>query len=221
MKRNAILAFASFAILLSFGHRAALAQADDELQKFEIGAQFTALTLDKNFESDTEPGLGARFTYNVTRNFALEAEGNFFPKENRLDFRYGGRAIQGLFGIKLGKRYKRFGFFGKARPGFISYSQGLVELIPTTPTFDPSTQLLTRTKRLTHFAADIGGVVEFYPSRRIFTRIDVGDTIIRLGQTTLNTLTIGDANQFVRVPITFQGETVHNFQFSAGVGFRF
>jgi hypothetical protein len=220
MKRNAILAFASIVILLSCGHRAALAQTD-ELQKVEIGAHFTSLSLDNNFETNTEPGFGGRFTYNVTRNFAVEAEGNFFPKENRLSFRTGGRAIQGLFGIKLGKRYKRFGFFGKARPGFISYSQGLFEFVPTTPTFDPSAQILTRTERLTHFAADIGGVIEFYPSRRIFTRIDAGDTIIRMGQTRVNNLTVDAGNQFVIVPLTVPGDTTHNFQFSAGVGFRF
>lgn len=222
MKRNAILVAATTAIilLLASSHRAVRAQSD-ELQKIEIGAQFTSLSLNKDVETDTEPGFGGRFTYNLTRNLALEAEGNFFPRDKGLSFRDGGRAIQGLFGIKLGKRYKRFGIFGKARPGFISYSQGLFEFVPTTPTFDPNTILNTRTERLTHFALDIGGVLEFYPSRRVFTRIDIGDTIIRLGETRVNNLTLGAGNQFVTVPITVPGSTVHNFQFSAGVGFRF
>jgi hypothetical protein len=68
---------------------------------------------------------------------------------------------------------------------------------------------------------DIGGVLEFYPSRRIFTRIDAGDTIIRLGETRVNNLTVGAGNQFVIIPTTIPGSTAHNFQFSAGVGFRF
>jgi hypothetical protein len=222
MKRNAILVAAATIILLSAGsHRRAVLAQSDELQKFEVGAHFTSLSLNKDFETDTEPGLGGRFTYNLTRNLALEAEGNFFPRNKRLSFRDGGRAIQGLFGIKLGKRYKKFGIFGKARPGFISYSQGFFEFVPTTPTFDPGTQILTRNERLTHFSLDIGGVLEFYPSRRVFTRIDAGDTIIRLGETRVNNLTINAANQFVTIPLTVPGDTVHNFQFSAGVGFRF
>jgi len=32
-----------------------------------------------------------------------------------------------------------------------------------------------------YFSMDVGGVVEFYPSRRIVTRPDIGDTIIRYG----------------------------------------
>ena len=32
-----------------------------------------------------------------------------------------------------------------------------------------------------YFSMDVGGVVEFYPSRRIVTRLDIGDTIIRYG----------------------------------------
>jgi hypothetical protein len=220
MNRNAIILLNALALFL-FVSGSALAQSSDELPKFEVDAHFTSLSIDKGFETQTEPGFGGRFAYNLTRNLALEAEGNFLPKENRVGFRNGGHAIQGLFGIKLGKRYKRFGIFGKARPGLISFSQGLFEFIPTTTTVDPSTQILTRTERLTHFALDLGGVLEFYPSRRVFTRIDIGDTIIRYGQTRVNTLTVTADNQFAVVPITAPSNTTHNFQFSAGVGFRF
>lgn len=220
MKRNAILLAATSIIFLLVGSRSAVRAQSDELQKLEIGAHFTSLSLDKDFETDTEPGFGGRLTYNLTRNLALEAEGNFFPKDKRPGFRDGGRAIQGLFGIKLGKRYQRFGIFGKARPGFISYSEGFFEFIPTTTMVDPNTFIPTRTERLTHFALDIGGVLEFYPSRRVFTRIDIGDTILRLGETRVNALTIS-GNQLVTIPITLRDHTSHNFQFSAGVGFRF
>lgn len=223
MKRNAILmAATAIIILLVGGHRAALAQTD-ELQKFEVGAQFSSLSIDKGGETRTEPGVGGRFTYNVTDNFALEAEGNFFPKKDRfIAFRTGGRAVEGLFGVKIGKRYKRFGIFAKARPGFISFSQGLGEFTLTgATTTDPSSAFDVRIKRLTHFAADIGGVLEFYPSRRVFTRIDVGDTIIHYGQTTVTTYGFTPANTAVPFTVTIPSETTHNFQFSAGVGFRF
>jgi hypothetical protein len=70
-------------------------------------------------------------------------------------------------------------------------------------------------------AFDVGGVVEFYPSKRIVTRFDVGDTIIRYGDTTVTSIQGPIDGPFTLVPITIGGETRHNFQFSAGVGFRF
>lgn len=222
MKRNAMfIAMTAIVILLAGNHHAALAQTD-EFQKFEVGAQFSSLSINKGGETRTEPGFGGRFTYNVTDNFALEAEGNFFPKNDRfIAFRTGGRAVEGLFGLKIGKRYKRFGIFAKARPGFISFSQGIGEFILTGTTTDPSSAFDVRIKRLTHFAADIGGVLEFYPSRRVFTRLDLGDTIIHYGQTTVTTFGLTPGGTVTPFPITIPSETTHNFQFSAGVGFRF
>jgi hypothetical protein len=222
MQRNTLFMAATAIILLvSCGHRAALAQSD-ELQKFEIGAQFSSLSIDKGGETQTQPGFGGRFTYNVTDNFALEMEGNIFPKKDRfIAFRTGGRAVEGLFGVKIGKRYKRFGFFAKARPGFISFSQARAEFTPTGITNDPFAAFDVRLKRLTHFAADLGGVLEFYPSRRVFTRIDVGDTIIRYGQTNITTFGLTPGGTFTPFSFTVPSDTSHNFQFSAGVGFRF
>ena len=74
----------------------------------------------------------------------------------------------------------------------------------------------------TYFSTDVGGVVEFYPSRRIVTRFDVGDTIIRYG-------IYREAAGFVCAlsgPCTTHlferpAETRHNLQFSAGIGIRF
>lgn len=219
MKRNAILILATAILLLLAGnHRAAQAQTD-ELQKYEVGAQFSSLSIDKGGDTQTEPGFGGRFTFNVTDNFALEAEGNLFPRKNRfIAFRTGGRAVEGLFGVKIGKRYKRFGIFAKGRPGFISFSQGRAEFTPTGSATDP---FQIRIERLTHFAADIGGVLEFYPTRRVFTRIDIGDTIIRYGKTTVTTFGLTPGGTFTPFTFTVPSDTTHNFQFSAGVGFRF
>ncbi|HEY1403911.1 MAG TPA: hypothetical protein VGB05_07290, partial [Pyrinomonadaceae bacterium] len=75
----------------------------------------------------------------------------------------------------------------------------------------------SRLHRETHFTTDVGAVLEFYPTRRIVTRFDAGDTIIRYGDTTGTFFTgAGTTGQF---PIP--GDVKHNFQFSAGIGFRF
>ena len=63
-------------------------------RKLEVGAQFSVIRLDAfdplplvigdfipiDSFGTTEPGAGVRLTYNVTKKFALEAEGNIFPK---------------------------------------------------------------------------------------------------------------------------------------------
>ncbi|HKQ52527.1 MAG TPA: hypothetical protein VJT74_09170 [Pyrinomonadaceae bacterium] len=214
MRRNALSLTICCTLLLT--GKSILAQST-ETPRLEIGAHFTAL----GFSRDFEPGVGGRLTYNLTETFAVEAEGNFFPRDRFHGLRAGGRAVQGLFGVKVGKRYKRFGIFGKARPGFISFSEGISELVPDDSVFDPQAPLNFRTRRLTHFAADLGGVLEIYPSRRVLLRIDAGDTIIRYGNTTVNTFQLIPGDPFVPEPFTIPGDTKHNLQLSAGVSFRF
>ena len=205
-------------LCLFFASADARAQAKDA-PKVEVGVQFTSLTLEDSFNR-TEPGFGGRITYNVTNNVALEAQFDFFPDSDRFrGFRTGGRIAQGLFGVKAGKRFEKFGLFGKVRPGFTSFGAGRQEVIaltvpPPDPIFGPALRL--ETHRETHFATDIGAVLEFYPTRRIVTRFDAGDTIIRYGDTTGSFFTASGRQTF---PIP--GEVRHNFQFSAGVGLRF
>ena len=197
----------------------ARAQAEDA-PKVEVGVQFTSLTLSDSFNS-SEPGFGGRVTYNLTDSVALEAQVDFFPDGDRFrGFRNGGRITQGLFGVKAGKRFEKFGIFGKVRPGFTSFSAGREEAVLLSPPI-PGTifgQVIGfEPHRETHFATDVGAVLEFYPTRRIVTRFDAGDTIIRFGDTTGTFFGATGTPQSFTLP----GETRHNFQFSAGIGFRF
>jgi hypothetical protein len=57
-----------------------LAQSQ-EVPKFEVAGEFTTLEREAVFERRTEPGFGARFTYNINKVFSVEAAGYFFPKE--------------------------------------------------------------------------------------------------------------------------------------------
>jgi hypothetical protein len=219
MKRDAIILFGVLMLLGCLSHEA-VAQTD-ETKRFEVGVHFSSLTLDEG-TNHTEPGFGGRFTFNLTEHIALEAEGDFFPEGNRFGaFRSRGRAIEGLAGVKIGKRYKRFGIFAKARPGVISFSEGDVEFFPSTTTVTADTFFITRTHRASHFAADLGGVFELYVSRRLFARFDAGDTIIRYGQTTFTSFSGVPGGPFTQTQFPVPGDTVHNFQFTAGVGFRF
>ncbi|HVF42208.1 MAG TPA: outer membrane beta-barrel protein [Pyrinomonadaceae bacterium] len=202
----------------------------DSKRRFEVGAQFSSFALnlsstDLGFPffapfdtgNDTEAGFGARVGYNFTDNFALEAEGNFYPRRGIPNSSTGGYPTQFQFGPKFGKRFRRFGLFAKARPGLVSFSRVLHQTGTETFNFGGQTFIFPtfEDRRRTYFSADLGGVLEFYPSSRIFTRFDFGDTLIHYGRRpSRNVITAS-------TPATIDPSTTHNFQFTAGIGLRF
>jgi hypothetical protein len=222
MKRLTFLASIVVTLTVLFSNTIQ-AQETEAPSKIEVGIQFSSLTFPGQnapgaglvSRSSTEAGFGGRFTFNLNKNIAFEAEGNFFPHDNFYDSSHSGKLWQGQFGLKAGKRFGKFGLFAKVRPGFASFSKTVVQ-IGTTTLVDPNGQTVTipvfGSRRKTHFSMDVGGVLEFYPSRRVLTRIDVGDTIINY-----------DAASGFPVGLTLQtdGRTTHNLQVSAGIGFRF
>ncbi|HKR22697.1 MAG TPA: hypothetical protein VJS17_08890 [Pyrinomonadaceae bacterium] len=198
------------------------AQQPNEPAKVEVAVQFTSMIgpdIQPFFtpsRTKSESGIGARFTYNLTKNIALEAEGNLF---NQPDFDDGfdsdNTIVQGQFGVKAGKRFEKFGVFAKARPGFISVGE---ILFATTTTINingqPTVVPTLDTRRQNFFTMDVGGVLEFYPSRRILVRFDAGDTMINTGD--VRTIPL-----FLPPTTPPQQQITHNFQFSSGVAFRF
>lgn len=222
--RNLLVVVISLAIVTQLSPSYVAAQTQtDELPKFEVGAQFTSLTKPDNFNGSTEPGFGGRFTFNFNRSVALEAVGNFFPHKCRFCGRTGensGNITQALVGVKAGKRFEKWGIFGKARPGIVSFSDGESGYVSVAngSTFP----FEFRQNRATYFAVDLGAVLEFYPSKRIVTRFEGGDTLINYGRRTGNFFSIDPlTGNTILVPFTLRSETRHNFQFVAGVGWRF
>lgn len=219
MLRSLVYTFVG--IVIGLAAQPALAQSDEK--KFEIGGQFTMLrspthTINGGSLSETrsdDPGFGGRFGYNISKYVALEAQVDFFPRDRDLE---AGRKIQGLFGVKAGKRFDRVGVFGKARPGLINFKRGDYVLVrgciqifpPPLGCYDPVAT--------TNFAFDLGAVVEIYPSKRTLLRFDVGDTIVRLDRR-LVAVDGAPFNGLAVFPVA--AETKHNLQASAGFGFRF
>ena len=192
---------------------------DQELPKFEVAAEFTSFERDAFNRQRTEPGLGGRFTFNLNQTFALEAAGYFFPKQC-FDCVNNGRVLQTVGGVKVGKRFENWGIFLKARPGIISFSDGERNLSPTGPF--PLSPFQVTFNRVSSFATDLGGVLEFYPSKRIVTRFDAGDTIIYFTRRTTNDIRFNPITNLFEVgPVTRPAKTTHSFQFMASVGFRF
>lgn len=209
---NRTVLFAAVCVFLLYS--VALSQSQDP-PKFEVAGEFTTLERPDFTGRITDPGFGGRFTYNLNRVFSLEAAGYFFPK-GCSNCRQNGRVTEVLAGVKVGKRFESWGIFAKARPGFVSYSEGDFDVVPTAGGF--------RIERnaLNGFATDVGAVLEFYPSKRIVTRFDVGDTIIHIPSRTRHFVQFDPSTGgFTLVPFNIPGRTTHNFQFMTSIGWRF
>jgi len=203
--RDVSIAIAILVMLIVVASDPAFAQ--DSPGHFEVGGNFTALRF--NEQGNFGPGLEGDF--NFGRHFALDGAFNWLPASPY------NHTIQGLFGGKVGTRTEHFGFFGKVRPGFISRGNQLRE---ETIIFSPGPgPILTvpnlRFGRLTEKALDVGGVLEYYPSRHWALRYDFGDTIV-FGEPARITV--------IGAPLTISGtpsNTSHNFQFSTSIHYRF
>ena len=213
MARNSLAAVAF--LLLVAVH--AFSQSED-VRKFEIAGEFTTLSREAFPGTRVEPGFGGRVTYNINRHFGVEGAAYLFPRRC-VDCSINGRIVQAVGGIKVGKRFETWGIFAKARPGIVSFSEGDINI---TRSIAGPFPIEVDFNRLNGFATDLGGVVEFYPSKRVVARFDVGDTIIHVGRRTRNFPRFDPVTETVDlVPLSIPSRTTHHFQFTASVGFRF
>lgn len=146
-----------------------------QFTRTELGIS-SSIIPNNRFVPVTDAGIGGRFTWNFTPSFALETEGNYYltGTSDRTSLT-GGRAISLLGGPKAGIRKRRFGLFFKSRFGVLTFSN-----VPNTAAlFDGHS-----TSRRTHAAMDLGGVGEFYPGERFVFRVDVGELLVRYGDST-------------------------------------
>ncbi|MCI0338460.1 MAG: outer membrane beta-barrel protein [Acidobacteria bacterium] len=199
MHRRFVFALAVMTFLLLAAAENALAQSDTP--KFELGVHYALLRFSD--VDATGQGAGFRFTYNFTDYIAADVVFNHFPKrrDNVTEpIQIDNSVLLALFGGKFGYRGESVGIFGKLRPGFIYFS-GIRDdpriINPLLRNFDPNTM---------NYALDFGAVIEFYFSRLISLRFDVGDTVIRYRiSSTRGTTAISKSNLL----------------FTMGVGFRF
>ena len=227
--------FVIMAVLILFVSGQAVRSQSTE--KFEVGGQFSVLQISRittaklqpsipgpsiliGKERDTQLGFGGRIGYNVNNTDAVEGELNFFPDAGTVGAQLLGEGhnLQGLFGVKIGKRFDKVGIFAKARPGFLSESNG--DLQPQTQgvcilIFPPPVGCFDAVRK-THFAFDVGGVVEVYPTKRTVIRFDLGDTIIHAGVRTVPAQLSTHLGAVI-IP----AETTNNFQASIGFAYRF
>lgn len=195
---------------------AAPASAQQPAQRFEVSAQAAVLRL-SDFGA-TSAGVGGRVTFDLTRWASIEGEATFFPDDNvllpvgdgispalTLRIAHNRRRADAFLGVKLGVRGNRFGAFAKVRPGFARLTDRGQSCVGEVCAL--AQMLLVRPEYRSEFALDFGGVVEFYPSRRLTTRVELGDTVIR--------------HRSFAPPCWMSECTSHNLTTKMGVGYRF
>jgi hypothetical protein len=173
-------------------------RAQEKGPKYEVGLHYAALYVTE--KSDKDSGLGLRFTYNLNDYVGLDAETTQFQQTREGG---GNNETQGLFGVRAGKRNKRYGVFAKVRPGLTRFY--LLGITPGPNAFEQGH---------TRFALDVGGVFEYYLHRHAAIRVDAGDTMIRFKP--------GDFfYQRLDEPMFVQRRLSHNFQLNVGFALRF
>jgi hypothetical protein len=179
------------------------ALAQDSPGRFEIGAAFSSVqtSVIAGAALAANLGTGLEGDLNIGRHLALDAAVYVLPSESLR-----GQSVIGLFGAKAGMRTRRFGFFAKVRPGFITVDNTLRQV--TVINESNAVVLDNKFDRLTERILDVGGVVEYYPAHHWSLRYDLGDTLM------FEEPLIG-----IRV-VGFHSVTNH-LQFSASVHYRF
>ncbi|HEY6327986.1 MAG TPA: porin family protein [Blastocatellia bacterium] len=200
MKRH-ILSMAAAVLSLTFlGAIEARAQSSD-YDKVEVGGQFSFIHFDDLSSNDV--GIGGRIGYNFADFLGVEAEANYFPSDKSninlfTGVSQGGHKVDVLVGPKIGFHSDKWGIYGKFDLGAIHFSR---DLFTDTAPGD------------TDFAFDFGGVIEYYPSKKTYVRLDLADMIFRIPGTTVN--------EGMGVIASSPAFYSHNFQMSLGVGVRF
>jgi hypothetical protein len=187
-----------------------IARAQGTEQRYELGGLITYTFLREIGTRDVgvgteSAGLGGRLVYRAFPLLDLETEINFLPGNSATS----GNHLQGFFGVKAGKRWKKGGIFLKARPGFIHFRRDPFGVGKPGKSFF-STERATSTEP----DVDLGGVIEYYTARGLILRFDLGDSVIRYARRTVR------ASEFLPA-VEAGGFTTHNWQGSFGISLRF
>jgi hypothetical protein len=180
--------------------------------RFDLGLSLNGLA-GPTAGASGNAGFGARASYYLVkteRAIALDAEFTEFLAQSPSTILRGGRATQGLFGLKFvgpseGSYDPRYNVLLKVRPGFISWSDAVTGLAN-----GPQGIVAARRGRSTNLAIDFGMTTDIYLGHEWWSRIDVGDTVVWYQGMKV-------AGSGAHVP----GQTKNNFQLSSGVFYRF
>jgi hypothetical protein len=175
--------------------------------RWSAGVQYISLNMPMDREGcagcrSFQQGAGFNLSYRFARYAYLDSEVDFFPGSGSSG--RNGASRQALVGLKVGYTSRNWGIFSQVRPGII-YSEKSLELGSTT-VYGSATR----------FALDLGGTLEYYPSRRGTLRLKMGTTLVHYLQP------YTDPDQPPTSVLSSQYYSLQgNFQIATGYLFRF
>jgi hypothetical protein len=181
----------------------AIAQTSD--RRGDVSVQVSVRALHEFDE--TETGFGARLSYRLSRWFALDGEGNYFPGDIGSPA-FSGSRLEGLAGLRVGPRFGRTGVFLGLRGGVVKFSEA-PEPFPCIAIFPPP--LVCAIGGDTVPTVQVTGGFEAFAGDRWVVRVEAGDQLLRYS---------GPAFTPDRDVID-ESLWSHNFKATASVGLRF
>jgi Outer membrane protein beta-barrel domain len=186
------------------------------LNRFEVGGQVadirTGCIGQKNC-SFPSFGLGTGASINLNQHFAIDSNFNITPASSNGGTNLtGGRASEFLIGARAGLRARNYGFYVKAQPGFLRWSNVIKQVVfPTPHTFAFVDGGVNR------FVSDMGAGFEYSPSDRIHLRTEVTDLVMHSSGSWSNNLQptagiyVGVGKAISWTPPLYDSKAVHPF----------
>ncbi len=176
--------------------------------RWSTGVQFVSTSLPMDRENcagcrSFQSGAGFTFNYRFARYAYVDSEVDFLPG-NGGGLNQNSGAREALLGLKIGHTGRTWGVFSQIRPGFIHYDKTLV--VGSGSSYESATR----------FVLDLGGTLEYYPSRHSTVRLKMGTTLVRYLQA------YADPEQRPVTVLSDQYYSVQgNFQIATGYQYRF
>jgi len=157
----------------------------------------------------TSPGIGVWFTRPIIGPVALDAQLDWFPKKEAVDFEsQGGTTLKLTAGARATFRQsRRVRLHGIMRAGTVRFSEALTGHGDGPPTIGPKA----------HFAMDLGGGVDLFPGSRWTPRLDYVTTLYVVPGTVLGASDPGPA----RLIATTSAKIADTYHLSAGLSYGF
>lgn len=150
---------------------------DGTVRRFEIGGQFTDLTLGTPGQLDVPKfAIGPGITFNLNRHLALDASYSMMNLPACLFAPCsGGRESVFIVGARAEAREKHYGMFAYGRPGMFHTNAWTITQPSISPT-GPGT-ITVSSSGSSLFVSDVGGGVEYFASSRAHAKVELGDLL--------------------------------------------
>jgi hypothetical protein len=152
---------------------------DTTVRRFEIGGQFTDLTLGSQYQINVPKfAFGPGVAFNLNRHLALDASYSIMnhpANDPDIFWIEGDRASEFVGGVRAEARAKHYGIFAYGRPGVFHWTASTTtynEILPTGPT-----TIIYNFPSTSRFATNVGGGVEYFGPSRVRTRVELGDLL--------------------------------------------